>query len=155
MERLRGNGYWLDIADAIGAGAPCTRRQVGAIIVSAPDVLQDSRIWAMGVNTGPYNAISCKNGGCPRGLLSKEECPPYTPYEGPNVCHATHAEVRAITQFQYAVAFLSAEVNMSRAREGWANRLPFTPFLFVNHKPCGDCQKAIDFTGMTAHWRSS
>lgn len=77
-----------DIVFSLANQSRCTRRKVGAIVVSP-----DGRVLGGGYNHLPKGF--CDEGDCPRGKLSYEECPAYGPY---NNCKATHAEVAAINQ---------------------------------------------------------
>jgi dCMP deaminase len=61
-EPLTGDAYFLGIAKAVGAGAKCTRRQVGAIIVD-----ENKHIVATGKNGSPPGHAECTDGACPRG----------------------------------------------------------------------------------------
>jgi dCMP deaminase len=60
---LTGDAYFLGIARAVGAGAKCTRRHVGAIIVD-----ENKHIVATGKNGSPPGHPECIDGACPRGL---------------------------------------------------------------------------------------
>lgn len=80
--------YFLNLAKAVSERADCTRRKVGAVIVST-----DHRVVEVGYNGAPSGEPGCLSGACPRGLLSFDERPAYGTYED---CIAIHAEANAI-----------------------------------------------------------
>jgi dCMP deaminase len=89
IERPGWDEYFLNIATVVARRADCTRRQVGAVLVTP-----DHRIIATGYNGSPPGALaSCLAGGCPRGQQSYEDTPPGSPY---GACIAVHAEHNAI-----------------------------------------------------------
>ena len=106
----------LDIAVSLAKQSRCTRRKVGAVVVSPAG-------YVLG---GGYNHLPkgfCDEGDCPRGKLSYEECPAYGSYSN---CKAIHAEVAAI--------------NHARAQ---FSLLPDGCSLIVTADPCEDCAKVI------------
>lgn len=108
----------MDLAFLYGGRADCTRAQVGAILV------KDKRLVSAGYNGAPSGETHCGDGGCPRGRLSFEECPPGADYAN---CIAIHAEVNAI---------IYAGVN---ARDC---------VLYVTRVPCQWCAKIIKSAGI-------
>lgn len=78
------------LADLLGSArslADCTRRQVGAVLVSP-----EGFAVASGYNRMPSG--SCSLGECPRGRLSYDELPASSAYTGN--CTAVHAERMAL-----------------------------------------------------------
>lgn len=116
------SGYYR-VADILSETGTCQRRNVAAVVVVA-----DS-IRSSGVNV-PSDASKplCVEGGCPRGLLSKEECPPGSGYAATG-CTYIHAERVALGRFR--------EVERIREAVGWANGLT----VYVSSEPCVDCQE--------------
>ena len=100
----------LELANTIAKRAACRRSQVGAVVVS-----QDRLNVFLGYNGVPSGEIHCSDGGCPRGMLSAEECPPGFSYEN---CKAIHAERNALTR-----AGIYAKGGT----------------LYVTRTPCEDC----------------
>lgn len=85
--------YFLGIAQAVGARAKCTRRQVGAVLVI------DHRLIATGYNGAAPGRPDCLEGACPRGRLGYGEVPAFSDYDQPGTpgfCIAIHAEVNAL-----------------------------------------------------------
>ncbi len=70
--------------------AACSRRQVGAILTSP-----GNRLISEGYNGTRSGAAHCGEGGCPRGELTYDECPPNTDYNAVP-CYGLHAEHQAI-----------------------------------------------------------
>jgi dCMP deaminase len=80
--------YFLGIVKAVAVRGDCRRRKIGAILVN-----KDHRHRGSGYNGSRPGGPSCLLGECPRGLKSKEEIPPNSPYRGgPFPCHSLHAE---------------------------------------------------------------
>jgi len=81
--------YFMDIALVVSRRGNCSRRKVGAVIVS------DRRIIATGYNGTPRGIRNCCEGGCAR-------CASQTPSgAGLAECVCSHAEENAITQSAY------------------------------------------------------
>lgn len=114
-ERIGWDEYFLEIAKAVSLRADCTRRRVGAVLVS-----RNHRIVGTGYNGAPSGVVGCLKGGCPRGRLTVEECPPFSDYGN---CVANHAERNAI---------LFAEPE---EREGST--------LYITCRPCTGCHQLI------------
>lgn len=79
---------YLAMAQVLAKRAACTRRQVGALVVD-----KEGRIVASGYNGAPAGETHCTDGGCPRGLKSLKEIPPFSEYSN---CIAIHAEANAL-----------------------------------------------------------
>lgn len=116
---MKEDDYWLGVARAVAAGAKCTRRQVGALLV------RNGRIFSAGKNGTPPGEVNCTDGGCPRGLLSYEEKPANSDYSG-SAC--LHAELNALL---YA----------SREQTEGAT-------LYCTDSPCNDCFRHIRGAGV-------
>lgn len=108
--------YFLRIAWEVAARGDCSRRQVGAVLVSP-----QNRILSTGYNgVAPGQPGCLKDEACPR---AKSEVPPYAPYtSGLGWCIATHAEANAI---------------------GPALKRAAGATLYVTDAPCADCWGAI------------
>jgi dCMP deaminase len=78
--------WGLAIAQAVSIRADCSRRQVGAVLVS-----EDHRIVATGYNGSAPGQLGClTNGACPRAHSNVE---PGSSYDtGAGTCIALHAE---------------------------------------------------------------
>lgn len=94
----------------------CSRRQVGAVVAL------DGHTVATGYNGVPSGATHCVDGGCPRGRMSSDDCPPGSDYNT-FPCHAVHAEANAIF------------------RAGMAGCKDAT--LYVTCEPCQQCWNLI------------
>ena len=121
MTRPTWDDYFLQIAKAVATRADCTRRQVGAVIVS-----EDHRIISTGYNGGPSGGPSCLAGQCPRGW---SEVAPGSSYDtGPGTCIALHAEQNAIVYATF------------RELRGAT--------LYVTAWPCDGCKRLISGVGI-------
>ncbi len=81
--------YFMDIACVVSRRGNCSRRKVGAVIVS------DRRIISTGYNGTPRGIRNCCEGGCAR-------CASTAPSgSGLSECVCSHAEENAITQSAY------------------------------------------------------
>jgi dCMP deaminase len=132
--------YFLDIAEAVSRRAPCTRRQVGAVLTI------DKRIVATGYNGAPPNAPHCTDGACPRGALTHEQLPAGTPGynggDGPLSCIAIHAERNAINHFALHHPDWSQQLTQAR--------------MYINSEPCPDCTDlmgSLNLAGWTWRWK--
>lgn len=113
--------YFLALADTASTRAACTRRQVGAVLVDSLN-----RVRSVGYNGVPSGETHCSDGGCPRGQLSYEECPPLGSY---NNCKGLHAEQNAISAIQYE----------------WMTGYT----MYITREPCNDCCEAMFNEGIT------
>lgn len=111
--------YFLAIAIMVATRADCTRREVGAVLV------KDHRIIATGYNGAPAGKPGCLVGACPRGRLTEDECPPFSPYDN---CIAVHAEANAL---------LYADRDKCEGAT-----------LYITCEPCSDCSKLIAASGV-------
>ncbi|MGI5951436.1 MAG: deoxycytidylate deaminase [Brooklawnia sp.] len=122
--------YFLGIAAAVSARAKCTRRRVGAVLVS-----NDRRIIATGYNGAAPGRPDCLEGACPRGMLSYDQVPGLGDYDRPGTpgfCIAIHAEVNALL-------FATRDTKGSTA--------------YITDEPCPGCRKALAAAGiMRAVW---
>lgn len=121
---MNGRPSWdewgLALARAVSTRADCRRRQVGAVILDAAH-----RVVGTGYNGAPPGATGCLAGGCPRGLLTTEQCETGSNYDN---CVSCHAEVNALL---YA--------DRSRYEGGT---------LYVTDEPCFACSKVIANSGI-------
>lgn len=111
--------WGLNLAQAVATRADCTRRRVGAVLMTP-----DHSIVATGYNGGPPKGPSCLAGQCPRGQRSEVEVPAGSSYDtGPGACIALHAEQNALL------------------RASWEQMRGGT--LFVTDRPCDGCVRMI------------
>lgn len=117
--------WGLELARAVALRADCTRRQVGAVLMTP-----DHSIVATGYNGAAPGELGCLTAGaCPRGQRSYEEVPGYesaTPssYDaGAGLCIALHAEQNALL------------------RASWQDMQLAT--LYVTDEPCSGCMRMI------------
>lgn len=103
--------YFITIAWVVSSRSSCSRRAVGALIVT------DKRIVSTGYNGTPFGVANCDEGGCPR-------CASDEPAQaGYDWCLCVHAEQNAI-----ALA----------ARQGTATQ---GATIYVTLRPCFGCLK--------------
>lgn len=116
------------IAAQVASSAPCTRRQVGAVIRD-----KDMILASVGVNSIPTAFGSCAIGDCPRGTQTYGAVPMESSYVStPYPCHAIHAEERAV---------LDAAGEIAGGD------------MFITHEPCPNCRRFLYGTGLTmAYW---
>lgn len=127
---------WLALAAHIARGAPCTRSQVGAVLLS-----RDGGVLATDFNRGGPQFPPCTEGGCPRGRHYRQgtsqveyvcacgnawPCPeavePGSQYDtGSGRCISVHAETNAI---------------LSAGRMACAKAT-----LYCTREPCWWCEK--------------
>lgn len=103
----------------------CRRRQVGAALLNPMDGLV-----SIGWNR-EMDQLDCES-DCPR---YKNGVPPASGYEGDGRCIATHAEMMAIDH-----AYTVGSDQLSGFK------------MFVNYRPCSDCQAVLDELGIIVHW---
>ena len=116
--------YGMQLAEAAASRADCSRRKVGAALMS-----HDHSIISVGYNGGPSKGLSCLQGECPRGQLSKEELPGNSAYDtGGGTCVALHAEWNVLL------------------RTDWHKFAGST--LYVTHEPCHICRVLISGTAI-------
>lgn len=120
--RLSWDEYGLSMATTAALRADCTRRRVGAALMSA-----DHSIISMGYNGGPSKGPSCLAGECPRGTLSFDQLPSDSAYDtGGGTCVALHAEWNVLL------------------RTAWHQFEGST--LYVTEQPCHICSVMITGT---------
>jgi len=115
--------YGEMFAKVAATRAACSRRQVGAAIMD-----QRHDIVGTGYNGVAAGRLNCSDGGCPRGLLSYDECPAYGGYSN---CEGYHAEDNAIWHAQ------TRRVDLTGCT------------IYVTHDPCTDCAALIEQAGIT------
>lgn len=114
--------YGLELAKTVALRADCTRRKVGAVLMTP-----DHSIAATGYNGGYSGGPSCLKGECLRGRLTKEQLAPDSDYSsGEGKCIALHAEWNVLL------------------RADWAQMFGAT--LYVTDEPCHLCWNLIDGT---------
>lgn len=116
------DAFYLGVAAAVAAGADCTRRRVGCVLVL------DNRIVATGFNGAPAGDASCLAGACPRGLLDYDAVPAGADYgAGAGRCIAIHAEANAL-------------LHAGRDCRGAT--------AYITCPPCSDCEKLLRGAGI-------
>ena len=110
--------YFINIARVVASRANCSRRQVGAVIVS------DCRIISTGYNGTPRGIRNCFEGGCARCAS------PAASGTGLAECVCSHAEENAITQAAY---------HGVRTKDA---------LMYVTISPCLTCAKMIINAGI-------
>lgn len=115
--------YFCSMSQLVATRAACTRSQVGAVIV------KQNRVISTGYNGAPAGELECTQGGCPRGLLSTDECPSTStdPTSGYDNCISAHAEINAL---------LFAGPDAAGAT------------LYVTRAPCPWCAKVVRAAGI-------
>ncbi len=111
MARPTWTEYFLALAATAATRAACSRSQVGAVLVDSLN-----RVRSIGYNGTPSGEIHCTDGGCPRGMMSYEECPPLGSYVN---CNGQHAERNAIDAIS----------------RDWLDGFR----MFITREPCDDC----------------
>lgn len=119
LSRPNWDEYGWILANAVASRADCSRRKVGAVILS-----DDHRVVGTGYNGAQPGGPSCLAGQCPRAASSVS---PGSSYDtGPGACIAVHAEANAI---------LFAD---RRDLEGAT--------MYTTDEPCEGCRKLIKNT---------
>lgn len=109
--------WGLALARAVALRADCSRRQVGAVLITG-----DHRVAATGYNGAPSGMPGClTHGACPRGRSNVEPGSSYDTGEGS--CIALHAEQNALL------------------RASWYDLKGST--LYVTDEPCEGCRRMI------------
>ena len=112
--------YFLALADTASRRAACNRRQVGAILVDPYN-----RVRSVGYNGVEAEELHCTDGGCPRGQLSYDECPPLGSYSN---CTGKHAERNA----------------RDAIRHEWM--IGYT--MYITREPCEECFQMMNDEGL-------
>jgi len=118
VERPSWDSYYLGIARAVATRGECTRRQVGAVIVSGHTIV------STGYNGAPPGELSCLDGKCPRAA---SQAVPGVGYAASG-CVVIHAEVNALLR-----------AGIGRA-EGAT--------LYCTDEPCESCAPLIRAAGI-------
>lgn len=123
MSRPTWDEWGLELAATVARRADCTRRQVGAVIMT-----HDKVIVSTGYNGAAAGRPGCMSGACPRG---RSDVPSYTEgptsYDiGPGACIALHAEQNALL------------------RASWDDMKGSV--LYITNEPCGGCLRMIEGT---------
>lgn len=92
--------WGLRLAVAVSTRADCTRRKVGAVIMTP-----DRSIVATGYNGASAGEPGClSDGACPRGQKSTDEVSPGSSYDtGAGSCIAVHAEANALLRATWSL----------------------------------------------------
>jgi len=124
------DGYYLEIAKAVGLRSPCLRKKFGAIIV-----LHDT-IVSTGYNGPPRGGVNCYDVGC---LREKMDRPHYSAYD--DSCPAVHAEENCI---------VNAARNGARILGGTLYIQGVSPEdgSLVESRPCHRCRRALINAGI-------
>lgn len=117
--RINWDEYGIEIARTMALRADCTRRQIGAVLMTA-----DHSIVATGYNGGWAGGPSCLKGECPRGRLTMEQLASDSDYSsGVGTCIALHAEWNVLL------------------RASWEEMKEST--LYITDEPCHLCWTLI------------
>lgn len=123
-DRMTRDEYGLALAQAAAGRADCTRRQVGAVIVS-----EDGSVVATGYNGRAAGLPGClTEGACPRGQMTYAEQPAGVGYSE-TACDAAHAEMNAV-------------IRAGRDRCKGAT-------IYITDAPCHGCRVVIAAAGLT------
>lgn len=115
------DAYFLGIAKAVSARGDCTRRQVGAILVT-----MDRRHRGSGYNGSYSGGPSCLAGACPRGASGVA---PGSSYDtGPGACIAVHAEQN-----------LCLDTTPEERKNGT---------VYITDEPCDACYRMLRNSGV-------
>lgn len=109
------------IAEVWSQRSTCSRRQVGAVVVS------NNKVIGQGYNGVPSGEVHCNDGGCPRGQLSYSEVPADADYNR-WPCFAIHAEHNAI---------------LGAGLPGC-----YGATIYVTAEPCQQCSNLIQHAGI-------
>ena len=122
MTRATWDDWGLAIARAVASRADCSRRQVGAAVITP-----DHRIVSTGYNGAPSGQPGCLTAGaCPR---AQSDVQPGSSYDtGAGACIALHAEQNALLRASWS--------DMRHA------------VLYVTDEPCDGCWRMIYGTPM-------
>lgn len=120
MSRPSWNEWGLELARTVALRADCSRRQVGAVLMTP-----DHSIVATGYNGAAPGRPGCATDrACPRGL---SDVAPGSSYDtGAGSCIALHAEQNALL------------------RASWSDMKDAT--LYVTDEPCDGCSRMISGT---------
>lgn len=119
-QRATWDEWGLAIATAVASRADCSRRQVGAVVIT-----NDHRIVATGYNGAPSGQPGClTSGACPRAQSGVEAGSSYD--TGTGACIALHAEQNALL------------------RASWEDLAGAT--LYITDEPCDGCWRMIKGT---------
>jgi len=123
MSRPTWDEWGLALAKTVATRADCTRRQVGAVLMTP-----DHSIVATGYNGAPAGEKGCLTASaCPRGRMSTEAVEPGSSYDtGAGACIAIHAEQNALL------------------RATWDDMFGAT--LYITDEPCDGCWRMIRAT---------
>lgn len=125
MSRPTWDEYFAAIAQTVSTRSSCTRRQVGAVVVSP-----DRRVIATGYNGAPAGEPDCLSGACPRGRQDYAAVAASTDYDTPGTpgwCIAVHAEANALL---------------------YATRDTKGATAYVTAEPCPGCSKLLAAAGV-------
>jgi dCMP deaminase len=118
--------YFLGIAAAVSARAKCTRRKVGAVVVTP-----DRRVIATGYNgAAPGDPDCLLDGACPRGRVGFDVVAALSGYDdpgSPGFCIAVHAEANALLH---------------------ATRDTDQSTVYITDPPCPGCRKVMAAAGV-------
>lgn len=114
----------MNVARAVAPRSSCSRSQVGAVLV-----WRNEQIF-VGYNGPKSGQPNCDTGGCPRGLKTFDEMPSGSPFDGPVICTAIHAEINAWIKFKIFMLALNKH-DMNDVAEDCV--------LYSTRKPCEMC----------------
>jgi len=99
------------VAQAVAGRSSCCRSQVGAVLVV------DNYWTFVGYNGPESGRTNCDDGGCPRGLLSFEQLPTGSRFDGDGECTAVHAEINAAMKYFRHYKLVTPDVMLYSTRE--------------------------------------
>ena len=128
-KRIDKHNYYLNIAQEVLKRGTCIRRNYGAVIVNADEIV------STGYSGAPRGCVNC----CDTGICERERLniPSGERYE---LCKSVHAEVNACIQ-----AARRDTIGATLYLVGWdmkSNR------LFTGTQPCAMCQRVIINAGI-------
>jgi dCMP deaminase len=141
MPRPTWDEYFVSIAHAVALRADCSRRRVGAVLVSP-----DHRVISTGYNGSPPGGPSCLEGECPRGRH-------YLPYDSPGFC--TCGEPWPCAEGVAPGSSYDTGAGACIANHAEGNALLYAgasncagATLYITDAPCGGCARLISGVGI-------
>ena len=131
--------YFLAQAALAASRSACSRRCVGAVLVSATGPRGVPRVLSTGYNGTLPGEAECMDGGCPRGLSGVE---PGSSYDtGAGACVALHAEQNALILCDAPVA--GATLYLVCLKPVAATPQDWHLVLHEQQGPCDGCARLL------------